>query len=129
MSAPLALRELENPTEFVPRHIGLSARDEAHMLSVIGEASREALVASIVPRSIARQQPMHLPAPLGEAQALDELRQIARKNALFKSFIGQGYYGTHTPTVILRNILETRPGTPPTRRTKPRSARAAWRHW
>jgi len=106
MSAPLALRELENPTEFVPRHIGLSARDEAHMLSVIGEASREALVASIVPRSIARQQPMHLPAPLGEAQALDELRQIARKNALFKSFIGQGYYGTHTPTVILRNILE-----------------------
>ena len=102
----MRLRELEHPDAFVARHIGLSAQDEAHMLSVIGAASREALVAAIVPRSIARARPMQLPAAIDEAQALEELRQIAGQNQLFKNFIGQGYYGTHTPTVILRNILE-----------------------
>ncbi|MFX8262483.1 hypothetical protein ABTL46_21760, partial [Acinetobacter baumannii] len=82
------------------------AADEAHMLSVIGEASRHALIESIVPRSIARSSAMNLPAPLTEAAALAELKSIASKNQLLKSFIGQGYYGTHTPGVILRNILE-----------------------
>ena len=76
------------------------------MLSVIGEASRRALIDSIVPRSIARQRPMDLPAPATEAAALAELQAIASKNRVLKSFIGQGYYGTHTPGVILRNVLE-----------------------
>src|SRR5256885_4252935 len=49
---------------------------------------------------------MKLPPPAGEAQALDELRTIANKNCVYKSFIGQGYYGTFTPPVILRNVLE-----------------------
>ncbi|MBS0391670.1 MAG: aminomethyl-transferring glycine dehydrogenase [Proteobacteria bacterium] len=106
MTAALPLSALENPTEFLPRHIGIDAADEAHMLSVIGEASRQALVASIVPRSIARATPMDLPAPCTEADALAELKAIAGKNQVLKSFIGQGYYGTHTPGVILRNILE-----------------------
>ncbi|HZY20560.1 MAG TPA: aminomethyl-transferring glycine dehydrogenase [Ramlibacter sp.] len=104
-SAP-PLGDLENRAEFIPRHIGIGEADERHMLSVIGEASRRALVESIVPRSIARSAAMKLPAPLTEAQALAELRGIASRNRVLRSFIGQGYHGTHTPPVILRNILE-----------------------
>ncbi|MDO9200436.1 MAG: glycine dehydrogenase (aminomethyl-transferring), partial [Hydrogenophaga sp.] len=98
--------QLENASEFIARHIGISETDEAHMLSVIGEASRRALIDSIVPRSIARSQGMQLPPAVTEAAALAELKALAQKNQLLKSFIGQGYYGTHTPGVILRNILE-----------------------
>ena len=104
--AAIPLGDLENPSEFIARHIGISAQDETHMLGVIGEASRRALIESIVPRSIARSQGMQLPASVTEAAALEQLKGIARKNKLFKSFIGQGYHGTHTPGVILRNILE-----------------------
>jgi glycine dehydrogenase len=106
MSSAHALRDLENPSEFIARHIGVSAAEEAHMLSVIGETSRRALIDGIVPRSIARSKGMELPPVAGEAAALAELKAIASKNQLLKSFIGQGYYGTHTPGVILRNILE-----------------------
>ena len=70
MSTLKPLGELENPSEFIARHIGISAADEQHMLSVIGEASRRALIESIVPRSIARAQAMDLPAPVTEAAAL-----------------------------------------------------------
>ncbi|MBK6927148.1 MAG: aminomethyl-transferring glycine dehydrogenase [Comamonadaceae bacterium] len=106
MPTALPLGDLENPSEFIARHIGISAADEAHMLSVIGEASRRALIDSIVPRSIARARPMELPAAVTEAAALAELKAMAQKNQVLRSFIGQGYYGTHTPGVILRNILE-----------------------
>jgi glycine dehydrogenase len=106
MPAVKPLGELENASEFVARHIGITDADEAHMLSVIGEASRRALIDSIVPRSIARRQGMKLPAPVTEAAALAELKAIAQQNQVLKSFIGQGYHGTHTPGVILRNILE-----------------------
>ena len=80
MQSARPLGELENPTEFIPRHIGISEADEAHMLSVIGEASRRALIESIVPRAIARAQSMQLPAPVTEAAALAELKAIAGKN-------------------------------------------------
>jgi glycine dehydrogenase len=100
------LGELENASEFIARHIGVSEADEAHMLSVIGEASRRSLIDSIVPRSIARSVAMDLPAAVTEAAALAELKAIAGQNQELKSFIGQGYYGTHTPGVILRNVLE-----------------------
>jgi len=106
MSTNKPLRELENAAEFVARHIGIEAADEAHMLSVIGAASRRALIEAIVPRAIVRAAPMALPAPLTEAQALAELKTIAGRNQVLKSFIGQGYFGTHTPGVILRNVLE-----------------------
>ena len=101
-----SLRELEDPSEFVARHIGIRADDEARMLSVIGAASRRALIDRIVPRSIARAAPMELPQAISEAQALVELRRLAAQNRLLKSCIGQGYHGTHTPNVILRNVLE-----------------------
>jgi glycine dehydrogenase len=100
------LGDLENPGEFIARHIGIGPSDEAHMLSVIGEASRRALIEAIVPRSIARSAGMQLPPAVTEAAALAELKAVAQQNRLLKSFIGQGYHGTHTPGVILRNILE-----------------------
>ncbi|MEY5100597.1 MAG: aminomethyl-transferring glycine dehydrogenase, partial [Pseudomonadota bacterium] len=105
-SSARPLADLENASEFIARHIGVTAADETHMLSVIGEASRRDLIDSIVPRSIARAARMALPAAIPEAQALAELKAIAGKNKIFKSYIGQGYYSTHTPGVILRNILE-----------------------
>ncbi len=76
------------------------------MLAAIGVASRRALIEAVVPRDITRRAPMNLPAPASEAEALAELAAIAAKNRVFRSFIGQGYYGTHTPGVILRNVLE-----------------------
>ena len=106
MSPHQPLDELQNRSEFVARHIGIDAQDERHMLSVIGAASRSALIDAIVPRSIARNEPMTLPEPVGEAQALAELKAIAGRNRLLKSCIGQGYHGTHTPGVILRNVIE-----------------------
>jgi glycine dehydrogenase len=106
MQAAKPLSDLENHAEFIARHIGISDADEAHMLSVIGEASRRALIDSIVPHAIARSSAMKLPAPITEAAALAELKVMAQQNKAFKNFIGQGYYGTHTPGVILRNILE-----------------------
>lgn len=104
--SPTPLASLENRDEFVARHIGITPEDEGRMLGVIGAASRRALIEAIVPRSIARGQPMKLPAALTEARALAELKNLAVHNRVLKSLIGQGYHGTHTPGVILRNILE-----------------------
>ncbi len=100
------LDELENTCEFIARHIGIDAADEAVMLQALDAASRRELIDAIVPPSIARSAPMDIPAPVTEAAALAELKAMAAKNKVFKSYIGQGYYGTHTPGVILRNILE-----------------------
>jgi glycine dehydrogenase len=104
--SPSPLERLENAAEFASRHIGLDAADERHMLDAIGTGSRRSLIEAIVPPSIARRDAMNLPPAIGETAALAELREIAKKNRLLKSFIGQGYHGTHTPVVILRNILE-----------------------
>ncbi|MGQ0596745.1 aminomethyl-transferring glycine dehydrogenase [Aquabacterium sp.] len=100
------LAELENATEFQARHLGPWDEEQQHMLSAIGVATRQALIEGIVPATIKRENPMELPAPLTEAQALAELKAIAQQNKLMRNFIGQGYYGTLTPGVILRNILE-----------------------
>jgi len=107
MSTPSpSLVELENSCEFMARHIGIDAADEAVMLKAVAAASRAALIDEIVPAGIARSQSMAIPAPITEAAALAELKAMAGKNKVFKSYIGQGYYGSHTPGVILRNILE-----------------------
>ena len=83
---------LENPSAFIARHIGINPADEAKMLSVIGEASRAALMDSIVPPSIRRAQAMDLPPAVGEEAALAELKAIASKNQIFKSFINKPIY-------------------------------------
>jgi len=103
---PTPLSQLEDASEFHARHIGPDAVDESLMCAAVGVASRSALIDAVVPKSIRRSQGMKLPAPITEAGALAELKVIAGKNKVYKSFIGQGYYGTHTPGVILRNILE-----------------------
>jgi glycine dehydrogenase len=106
MQSAQPLGDLENPSEFIARHIGIDEADEASMLGVVKAKSRRELIDGIVPRSIARRTAMELPPPVTEAQALRQLKTIAAKNKVFKSFIGQGYYGTYTPGVILRNVLE-----------------------
>ena len=106
MKSKTPLAELENATEFVARHIGIDEADEALMLKAVGSTSRRELIEGIVPRAIARSSAMAIPAAISEAAALAELKAMATKNKVFKSFIGQGYYSNHTPGVILRNILE-----------------------
>ena len=100
------LRSLEQHDAFVERHIGPNDAEIAQMLRVIGHDSLDALTDAIVPAGIKSAAPLALPAAIGEVEALAKLRAVARRNQLFRSFIGQGYYGTHTPHVILRNILE-----------------------
>src|SRR5215831_9459457 len=100
------LVELEQHRGFVDRHIGTDDADQAEMLEALGFRSRAALIDAIVPPSIRSRRPLALPAAKGEQEALDELKGIARENRVTKSYIGQGYYGTLTPGVILRNLLE-----------------------
>ncbi|HKT29854.1 aminomethyl-transferring glycine dehydrogenase [Dyella sp.] len=101
-----SLRDLEHHDAFIERHIGPNDSEIAQMLSAIGYNSLEAMTDAIVPGQIKSQAPLALPASITEEEALAKIRAIARKNKVFKNFIGQGYYGTLTPNVILRNILE-----------------------
>jgi glycine cleavage system pyridoxal-binding protein P len=100
------LNELEAHDEFHARHMGPNGEEKAAMLRLIGQASLEELTDAIVPASIKLKSGLALPVAVSEEQALDKIRAIAQQNQVYKSFIGQGYYGTHTPKVILRNILE-----------------------
>lgn len=97
---------LSTADEFVPRHIGPRELDEIAMLNLLGYVSLDAMTAQVIPESIKGTSVLDLPAGLSEADALAELRAIAGKNRLLKSLIGQGYYNTHTPAPILRNLLE-----------------------
>ncbi|MBL8298731.1 MAG: aminomethyl-transferring glycine dehydrogenase [Rhodanobacteraceae bacterium] len=101
-----SLRQLEHHDAFVERHIGPNEAEIARMLGVVGYASLDALTDAIVPASIKSALPLALPAATSEVEAIAKIRAIADRNQVFRSFIGQGYYGTHTPLVILRNILE-----------------------
>ena len=100
------LDTLENNGEFIDRHIGPDAEQIQQMLSALNLDSLEGLVDETVPAAIALQEPMALGTAMTEPQALAALRSLAEKNELRKSFIGLGYYDTHTPNVILRNVLE-----------------------
>jgi len=100
------LRELEHHHAFVERHIGPNDAEIAQMLDVVGHASLDALTDAIVPSGIKSPAALALPSSLTEVEALAKIRTIADKNQVFRSFIGQGYYGTLTPNVILRNVLE-----------------------
>ena len=101
-----SLRELEHHDAFLGRHIGPNDAEIADMLRVVGHDSLDALTDAIVPANIKSPAPLALPAPVSEVEALAKIRAIADKNQVFRSFIGQGYYGTHTPNVILRNLFE-----------------------
>lgn len=99
-------RELDPHSDFIPRHIGPDSADQAAMLSAIGLDSLDTLIHQVVPASILKNDALKLPAPRSEVDALAELRAIASRNKVFRSYIGQGYYGTHVPKVIARNVLE-----------------------
>ena len=101
-----SLRELENHGAFIERHIGPNDAEIAEMLRVVGHNTLDALTDAIVPGSIKSPAPLALPAAVTEEEALAKIRAIADRNTVFRSFIGQGYYGTLTPNVILRNVLE-----------------------
>ena len=106
MPNSLPLDVLEQHDAFVGRHIGPDTSEIAEMLAVIGAPSLGALIAQTVPASIRREGPLMLGAPRAEQEALATLRNIAATNRVAKSLIGLGYYGTITPAVILRNVME-----------------------
>src|SRR6185312_1892833 len=105
-SARPSLAELEDHGAFRRRHIGPDDAEQAAMLATLGFRSMGELTDAVIPRAIRRRSPMDLGAPRTEGEALSALRLVAQENEVFASYIGQGYYGTYTPTVILRNVFQ-----------------------
>jgi glycine dehydrogenase len=95
------------PTDsFVERHVGPRERDVEEMLALVGFASLDELTAAVVPSAIQLQRPLALGPPRGEHELVGQLRVVARRNRVFRSWIGMGYHDCITPPVILRNVLE-----------------------
>ena len=92
--------------EFRGRHIGPNETETAAMLQTIGVASVDELIDKTVPAAIRLQQPLAIDGPVSEFKYLTDLKAVAGKNKVFKSYIGQGYYDTITPSVLLRNVFE-----------------------
>ena len=105
-SSPVSLLELEQKQDFIRRHIGPSAPDMREMLSSIKADSLDDLMQQTVPADIRLKTPLKVGPAHTEVQALAELKTMASQNKIHRSFIGMGYYDTHTPKVILRNVLE-----------------------
>src|ERR1700692_2805764 len=105
----LSLAALECHDASAQRHIGPDAADKHAMLEALGFASRAAFIDAVIPEAIRRHETLPLGAftqPKSEAEALASLRKLADQNLVFRNYIGRGYYNAHTPTVILRNVLE-----------------------
>ncbi|MFK4073520.1 aminomethyl-transferring glycine dehydrogenase [Ectopseudomonas khazarica] len=100
------MTKLDTQNEFIARHIGPRDADTAAMLQLLGYDSVDALTDSVIPESIKGTSILGEQPGLSEADALAKIKAIAARNQQFKNFIGQGYYGTHTPSPILRNLLE-----------------------
>lgn len=92
--------------EFTHRHIGPDENEKQQMLDTIGVASMEELISRTVPQAIRMDHKLDIPVALSEAAYLRQLKDVSLKNKVYKNYIGQGYYDTHTPSVILRNIFE-----------------------
>ncbi|MCV6620129.1 MAG: aminomethyl-transferring glycine dehydrogenase [Cellvibrionaceae bacterium] len=101
-----SLAQLEQKQDFIRRHIGPSADEQQQMLHSLGVNSQDELIQQTVPEAIRLPQPLAIGEATTEADALATLKNIAKQNHVFTSYIGAGYYGTHTPNVILRNVLE-----------------------
>ncbi|MFR9676491.1 aminomethyl-transferring glycine dehydrogenase [Streptomyces sp. TR02-1] len=102
----ISLAELERGTPFEDRHVGPDHGDQAKMLAQVGYGSLDELTAAAVPDVIRSTDWLQLPGARTEAEVLDELRGLARRNTVLPSMIGLGYHGTFTPSVILRNVME-----------------------
>ena len=96
----------EQQYEFAGRHIGTNEAEKNEMLKSIGIITLDELIDKTIPAAIRLKKPLQLPVAQTEFEYLDELKKIAAKNKIFKSYIGQGYYNTITPSVILRNVFE-----------------------
>src|SRR5438874_9651015 len=95
-----------HPDRFIDRHIGPSAKDVVEMLETLGKGSLDALIDATVPKDIRLGRALDLPPGRSEYGLLHELRQIASKNRICRSYLGMGYSDTVTPPVIQRNVLE-----------------------
>ncbi len=102
----IPLSELEQGIPFERRHIGPDAEARAKMLAHVGYGSLDELTAAAVPDVIKNAEALDLPGARTEAEVLAELRSLADRNQVLGSMIGLGYYGTFTPPVILRNVME-----------------------
>jgi glycine dehydrogenase len=92
--------------DFIRRHIGPSEEDQSKMLNELGFKSLDDLISKTVPENILLKEELDIGEPNSEYEALRKLKAISKKNKIYSNFIGMGYYGTFTPYVILRNILE-----------------------
>jgi len=102
----MKLGDLLEASAFEPRHIGPDGRDVRAMLEALGVGSMEELVAQALPATVRQKTPLALPAPRSEHEALGELRALAEGNQVWRNCIGTGYWGTFTPPVIQRNLIE-----------------------
>ncbi|SIO36525.1 aminomethyl-transferring glycine dehydrogenase [Salinivibrio sp. ES.052] len=100
------LDSLVADNDFIARHNGPDTQQQSAMLAAINATSLEHVIEETVPADIRLPQPLNLSAPKSETQMLAELSDIAAQNTIKRSLIGQGYYHTHTPPPILRNVLE-----------------------
>ncbi|NUP30604.1 MAG: glycine dehydrogenase (aminomethyl-transferring), partial [Streptomycetaceae bacterium] len=105
-SGPGSLAALEAASPFTARHIGPDADEQAKMLAHIGYGSLDELTDAAVPGAIRTLEALDLPAAVTEADVHEQLRALASRNTVLRPMIGLGYYGTHTPPVITRNVLE-----------------------
>ena len=96
----------QQSNEFISRHIGPNEKDTSEMLKTIGVASIDELVKKTVPATIRMNHELNIPAAMSEHEYLGHIKEISLKNKLFSNYIGQGYYDTITPSVILRNVFE-----------------------
>ena len=106
MSTRATLTELQDHGEFARRHIGPDPDELTVMLAAIGVGSLDELVDRAVPEGIRQRQALDLPPGRSEREVLTDLRVLAQRNEVHTSLIGMGYYGTVTPPVIQRNLLE-----------------------
>ncbi|TMI81040.1 MAG: aminomethyl-transferring glycine dehydrogenase, partial [Bacteroidetes bacterium] len=95
----------QQSNEFVPRHIGSIGQEKA-MLKTIGVTTLEELIEKTIPSSIRSDSDLELPGAISEAELLSELKEVSLRNKTFRTYIGQGYYDTIVPSVILRNVFE-----------------------
>jgi glycine dehydrogenase len=96
----------QQSNEFIPRHIGPNEHDTRQMLKTIGETNLSDLIDKTVPPNIRMSHSLNIPAAMSEHEYLKHIKEISLKNKVFKNYIGQGYYDTIVPSVILRNVFE-----------------------
>jgi len=118
------LTDLQAGANFIPRHIGPQSNELTDMLKAVGASSLDDLVEKVVPKKIRSDRALDLPVPLSERNALSDLRKVAGRNQVFTSMIGMGITAVSRQRSSCATSWKIPAGTPPTRHTRPKSARA-----